>query len=123
MKSFLLRNAEIISVVAILWTAAALKVFGGLPTNDVVNGALESCGGIFIFLSVRALHTSKLVRGVSWKHVLFFSIWGYWNPFYYSSLDQWFSFAGGVFLVVMNSIWLAQIAYYLLQEKKHVHVQ
>ena len=65
-----------------------------------------------------ALPRAKLVRGVSWKHVALFSTWGFWNLYYYASLDQWFSWAGGVFLVATNSFWLCQIVYYLIKEKR-----
>ena len=43
---------------------------------DLINGTFESIGGGFISLSVRTLHKQKIVRGVSWVHVAFFSSWG-----------------------------------------------
>lgn len=79
---------------------------------DLINGALESCGGLFIALSVIQLHREKVVRGVSWMHVGFFSSWGFWNLFYYPHLGQWLSFWGGLLLVTVNVIWLGQIVYY-----------
>lgn len=85
---------------------------------DIVNGVFESAGGFFIALSIRKLHHDKLVRGVSWPHVAFFSSWGYWNLYFYPNLDQWFSFGGGAFLVASNTAWLLQIAYYLRREQE-----
>ena len=86
-------------------------------TPDIINGCFEGAGGFFIVLSVRKLYREKLVRGVSWMPVAFFSAWGYWNLFYYPALDQWISFAGGVSITVVNTIWLAQIAYYSWLER------
>jgi uncharacterized membrane protein YfcA len=85
---------------------------------DFINGTLETLGGFFIMFSVYNLHKAKLVRGVSWAHVAFFSSWGYWNLYYYPSLDQWFSFWGGAFLVTVNTYWLGQMIYYLIKEKR-----
>lgn len=79
---------------------------------DLINGTLEACGALFIFLSVRKLYQDKCVRGVSWLHAGFFAVWGYWNLFYYPHLDQWFSFFGGVAIVATNTFWLAQLIYY-----------
>lgn len=79
---------------------------------DIINGAFETLGGAFIALSVVKLHREKLVHGVSWLHVAFFSTWGYWNLYFYPHLDQWLSFAGGAILVAVNTTWLAQIVYY-----------
>jgi len=80
---------------------------------DIINGLYELLGAPFILLSVWNLHKQKSVRGVSWMHVAFFSTWGYWNLFYYPYLGQWYSFIGGVAIVITNTLWLCQIFYYL----------
>ena len=85
---------------------------------DATNGLLELAGGFFILLSVLKLAKDKLVRGVSWVHVSFFTVWGVWNLYYYPSLDQWLSFAGGVFIVSANTVWVAMLAYYTLTEDR-----
>ncbi len=79
---------------------------------DAVNGMLEMAGGLFILLSIKRLHKDKVVKGVSWMHVAFFSTWGYWNLFYYPHLDQWWSFWGGIGIVTTNTFWLLQMAWY-----------
>lgn len=79
---------------------------------DAVNGAFELLGGAFIAQSILKLHREKMVRGVSWLHAGFFSVWGFWNLFYYPHLDQWLSFAGGVGIVTANTIWLGQLIWY-----------
>ncbi len=81
-------------------------------TPDIINGLFECLGGIFITLSIIKLHKDKSVRGVSLYPVAFFSVWGYWNLYFYPSLGQWWSFWGGIGVVVMNTIWLGQLIYY-----------
>jgi hypothetical protein len=83
---------------------------------DLINGTFESIGAFFILLSVIKLYRDKKVRGVSWVHVGFFATWGYWNLYYYPHLNQWFSFFGGLGIVVTNSIWLCQLIYYSKKE-------
>ncbi len=84
---------------------------------DIVNGTLEAAGGFFILLSILRLHKDKVVRGVSWIHVAFFSTWGYWNLFYYWQLDQWWSWYGGIGVVTMNTLWLFQIVWWSWVER------
>ena len=89
-----------------------------MSVPDLINGTFESCGAFFILLSVIKLHREKVVRGVSWLHTSFFAVWGYWNLYYYPSLDQWFSFWGGMGITLTNSIWVGQLLYYTYQENK-----
>jgi hypothetical protein len=79
---------------------------------DIVNGLFELAGSAFLLLNVRQLHRDKELNGVHWLPTLFFSTWGVWNLYFYPSLGQWFSFFGGLAIVVVNTLWLAQIAYY-----------
>lgn len=87
---------------------------------DIVNGSYELLGAPFILLSVLKLYRDKTIKGVSWTAVLFFTTWGYWNLFYYPYLGQWCSFAGGIAIVIVNTIWLSQIAYYLRKDRTNV---
>jgi hypothetical protein len=74
--------------------------------NDTVNGGFEAIGGICIWLNVRRLMRDKSVRGVDWRVTAFFWAWGIWNLFFYPSLHQWASFAGGLVIVAGNFAWL-----------------
>ncbi len=80
--------------------------------NDIINGCFESFSGFMLWLSVYKLYKDKKIRGVSIVSTGFFSLWGYWNLYYYPSLHQWFSFFGGLNIVVANSTWLGQMIYY-----------
>jgi hypothetical protein len=73
---------------------------------DLINGLFEFLAAPFIWLSIRNLLKTKKVNGVSWIHVAFFTLWGYWNLFYYPQLEQWCSLAGGIAVVITNSIWV-----------------
>lgn len=83
---------------------------------DLFNGLLQVVGVVFILRSILRLRRDKMVRGVSWDHVAYFNAWGFWNLFYYLSLGQWFSFVGGVGIVIVNSVWLAMLLYYSRNE-------
>lgn len=80
--------------------------------QDIINGCYELLGAPFIFLSLSKLLKEKKVRGVSWLHVMFFTTWGYWNLYYYPHLGQWCSFAGGIGIVIMNTVWLIALVRY-----------
>ena len=79
---------------------------------DLINGLFEISGGFFILMNVRQMWRDKMVRGVHWGPTLFFTSWGLWNLYYYPHLDQWISFAGGMFIVAVNAVWLAMMIYY-----------
>ncbi len=79
---------------------------------DVVNALFEFSGTGFIGVSVRRASKEKAVAGVSWISPAFFFVWGLWNLFYYPSLGQWWSFAGGVCLSTANAVWIGQLLYY-----------
>lgn len=75
-------------------------------TPDAINGAFEVVGGVCIWLNVRRLAKDKRISGIDWRVTGFFWAWGIWNLFYYPSLDQWASFAGGMVICAGNFVWL-----------------
>ena len=85
--------------------------------NDIINGIFELGGGILIFINCFKLHKDKEVKGVSVSVTAFFTVWGFWNLRYYSCLDQWVSFAGGILLVAANSVWVIMAVYYSRKDK------
>jgi ABC-type transport system involved in cytochrome c biogenesis permease subunit len=80
--------------------------------GDLINGTFESLGSVFILFSIIKLHKEKQVKGVDYKHIAFFTIWGIWNLYYYPSLNQRLSFIGGILIVIANVVWVSQIIYY-----------
>jgi len=79
---------------------------------DVTNGTFELLGALAIFGHVYTLWRDKAVAGVSILATWFFTLWGFWNLFYYPHLDQWYSFAGGVAIVIGNCFWIGGMVYY-----------
>jgi len=85
---------------------------------DVINGLLELLGGCFIWLSCKRLYEDKQVKGVSMLHFTFFCFWGWWNLFYYPTLNQWMSFFGGLNVVAANTLWVVLAVHYTRINKK-----
>ena len=86
--------------------------------QDKLNGVFELLGGLFIMLSCIRLHRDKKVRGVSFVHIAYFTLWGYWNIEYYSNLSQWVSLIGSLTVTLVNTVWLGRLLYYLRKEKR-----
>lgn len=80
--------------------------------NDTVNGLFEFGGGLLMYRNAYQIWKDKQVKGVYWPVWVFFTAWGYWNIYYYPSLDQWLSFAGGLLIASGNTIWSALAYYY-----------
>ena len=80
--------------------------------TDLVNGAWEIIGGLFIIPSILNTIKEKEVKGVNWLTILFFLAWGLWNIYFYPSNGLMFSFYGGIFLGVMNLIWVILLIKY-----------
>lgn len=78
-------------------------------TPDHINGAFELGAAAFMSLSVRRLWLDREIKGFSMWPTVFFTSMGLWNLFYYPSLDQLFSFAGGCAVVTVNTCYLALI--------------
>lgn len=73
---------------------------------DYINGAFEMLSGIFLLLNCFKVYKDKQVKGVSMLSTAFFTTWGFWNLYYYPSLNQTASFYGGLLIVSANSLWL-----------------
>lgn len=87
--------------------------------NDIINGMFECLGSVFISFSIFKLFKDKMVRGVSWVHVSFFSVWGFWNLYYYPSLNQWVSFYGGIGVTLANTAYLIMLIYYSCNQQEN----
>ncbi len=81
-------------------------------TPDMINGIFELFGGMFLILNCRRIYLDKELKGVSILPVIFFTSWGYWNMFFYPSMGAWYSFYGGMFIAITNTVWLALVIYY-----------
>ena len=85
--------------------------------NDYINGGFEFIGGLLLWWNVKQLYKDKVVKGVKILPTAFFAAWGYWNLYYYPSLNQTISFIAGVFLVIANTTWVIMAIYYTKRNK------
>lgn len=88
-----------------------------MPLPDLVNAAFEALGGFIILLNVRRILKDRLVRGADWRVMAFFTAWGLWNLYYYPHLGQWWSFAAGTWIAVVNAVYLALMVHFVHKEK------
>jgi len=73
---------------------------------DTVNGFFEFGMSAMLFRCIVRLWYEKKVRGWSMGAAAWPMAWGLWNLYYYPHLGQWFSFSGGLLVVIMNAVWL-----------------
>lgn len=78
-------------------------------TPDFITACYELLAGAFSFPSIYKIWKNKSTAGVHWVTVFFFWTWGVWNLYYYPHLDQWLAFSGGLFILLVNTLWLYMI--------------
>ena len=83
-----------------------------MELRDLINGSFELLGGFFLLINIYKLLQDKKIQGVSVWPVIFFTSWGMWNLYYYPSLNQWWSFVGGLSTVIVNGLWIVLAIYY-----------
>jgi hypothetical protein len=88
---------------------------------DAINGGMELFGGFFITMSILRLYKDKEVHGISWMHAGYFTVWGWWNLYYYPHLNQWLSFIGSILIAITNTIWVGQMLYYRKASNGKIH--
>lgn len=84
---------------------------------DATNGLFELLGGFLVLNHCRAVLRDKAVAGVSILSTAIFTLWGAWNLYYYPSLGQWYSFAGGLSIVSANCLWVMLLMKYAPNNK------
>ena len=89
-----------------------------LTLPDLVNAVFEVGGGAIIILNIKRIMRDKKVRGFDWRVMAFFTLWSYWNLYYYPQLDQWLSFFAGLGIVVTNTIYTVLMVYYVMLERR-----
>ena len=87
-------------------------------TPDLFNGMFEFVSACLFIFNIRIILRDKAVQGVSLIPAGFFTVWSVWNIYYYSHLEQWFSLAGGIFLMIVNIIWISLALYYSKRTSK-----
>lgn len=86
---------------------------------DLINGLFESLAGLMVLNHCRVLYADKSTRGVSIISSIFFTMWGFWNLYYYPTLNQYISFYGGLFVVAANAVYVGMMLFYRRNTKKY----
>lgn len=81
--------------------------------TDLINGLFELIGGFFIISNCFRIYKDKSVKGINISTTGFFSAWGVWNLIFYPANNLWFSFIGGLVIVIANLVWIGMSIYYL----------
>ena len=81
-------------------------------TPDMINGGLEAVGAAAVLNHCWTLYQHKQVRGVSVASTALFTVWGLWNLYYYPHLDQFWSFAGAIFITLANALYVGLMLHY-----------
>ena len=79
---------------------------------DLINGSFELLAGFFLLNNCFQVIKDKSVAGVSIISVMFFTLWGFWNLYYYPHLNQMISFFGGLLIVIANTFWVVLLLKY-----------
>ena len=85
---------------------------------DIVNACFEFFGAAVSAFNVRSIVRDKQVQGFNPMTTVFFTSWGIFNMFYYPSLEQWWSFFGGLAIVLVNAVWLFFVCLYYVRNNK-----
>jgi hypothetical protein len=78
----------------------------GESMSDLVNALFEFFGGCLLWMNVRQLWIDREIKGVAVLPTAFFMTWGYWNLYFYPSVNAWWSFYGGLNIVIANTAWV-----------------
>ncbi len=85
---------------------------------DVINGLFQLIGSLATWLNVVYLYKHKQANGVHVSTFIFFATWGVWNLYYYSHLDQVFSYWTGFSQILANLAWIVLYIRYRKNERK-----
>lgn len=96
------------------WKMAIRTV--SIMTPDFINGLFEGLGALMICISIRRVLIDRMSRGVSPWSILFFTVWGYWNLYFYAHLGQSWSLSGAVLMVASNTTRVGLLIYYRRKE-------
>jgi len=80
--------------------------------TDIINAIFELLAALFILNHCRVLYRDKQVKGVSVISALFFTLWGFWNLYFYPAVGQPFSFWAGAAVVTANAIYVGMLCHY-----------
>lgn len=86
--------------------------------NDLINSMFLLVSSFVLWYNCYVLYYTKKLIGYSYWAVFFFTMWGYWNIYYYAYLNQWISWCSEISIVLANTLYGAMLIYYNLKRSK-----
>jgi hypothetical protein len=83
---------------------------------DLVTSIFSAGGAVCLFFHCYALLRDKDVKGVSFVPVWWWFAWGVWNLYYYSALNQPWSFYTSILVLVLTIVRLCLMIHYKRRE-------
>jgi hypothetical protein len=74
--------------------------------SDVLKGAFELGGALFISVNIHAVLRDRAVKGVSWLPSAFFILSGGYNCYFLPLFGCWLAFTGNLLAVLANLVYL-----------------
>lgn len=85
----------------------------------MINGSFELVGALLTFYNCSVLLKDRKVAGINPWVTVYFAGWALWNCFWYPSLNQPYSFYGGIAITVANMTWIL-ILVWINFKRKHL---
>jgi hypothetical protein len=82
--------------------------------QDLINFFFGVFGALLAYQNIREAKKHNKIQGVHWYSTFFFSSWGIWNIYFYSSLELYLSVLGSICIVLVDFYWL--YLYYKLKK-------
>ncbi len=80
--------------------------------GDLINALFEFGAALCLGRNVAQLRRDKRVQGVCVSSTVFFTLWGYWNVWFYPSNGFILSCVAGLLVVAANTAWVCLVAAY-----------
>jgi hypothetical protein len=81
---------------------------------DLTQAAFELGSAVFGLLNIRAIRRSKSIAGVHWAPTAFFTTWGLYNLWFYTTLHLPLAWWAGMSITAVNCAWLVHAGYYAI---------
>lgn len=79
---------------------------------DYTQAAWELGSAVFSVLNIFAIRRSKSIAGIHWAPTAFYTTWGLYNLWFYTTLHLPVAWWAGIAITCTNATWLGHVAYY-----------
>lgn len=85
---------------------------------DTINACFQGSASLVILLSVRRVFRDKEVKRVSIIGAAFFTLWGFWNLYFYHAIGQTYSWLAAGLVAACNITWLVGLCKYRSRQSR-----